>query len=108
MLPALQAIRAWVARFGELDAPATLAEAIRNCERVVLPEDLAMPNSRWLKNAIVQLGFNAEGKGILFVAEQHSSEQRNVLIFSDKGVQIEDKLLFRLTWAPILPVEPTG
>ena len=41
MLPALQAIRAWVARFAELDASATLAEAVRSCERVVLPEDLA-------------------------------------------------------------------
>ncbi len=41
MLPALQAIRAWVARFGELEASATLAEAVRSCERVVLPDDLA-------------------------------------------------------------------
>jgi len=41
MLPALQATRAWVARFAELDASATLTDAVRSCDRVVLPEDLA-------------------------------------------------------------------
>jgi hypothetical protein len=73
-----------------------------------LPEDLAMTSSRWLKNAVVQLGYNGEARGILFVAEQHANEQRNVLIFSDKGVMIEDSLLFRLQWAPILPVAAEG
>ena len=41
MLPALQATCAWTSRFAELDTATTLEEAIRTCERVVLPEDLA-------------------------------------------------------------------
>ncbi|MCU0690331.1 MAG: hypothetical protein MUF54_02915, partial [Polyangiaceae bacterium] len=41
MLPALQAVRVWVGRFAELESSATLAAAVRSCERVVLPEDLA-------------------------------------------------------------------
>ncbi len=41
MLPTLQATRAWAARFAELDTATSLEQAIRSCERVVLPEDLA-------------------------------------------------------------------
>ncbi len=71
----------------------------------LLPEDLSFDGGgRWLKNAIVQLGYNAEGKGIIFVAEQHEDEERNVLVFSDQGRQVEDKMLDRLVWAPILPL----
>ena len=36
--------------------------------------------------------------------EQREDEERNILVFSDKGRMIDDKLLNRLTWAPILPV----
>lgn len=70
-----------------------------------LPEDIALDSGgRWLRNAIVQLGYNEEGQGILFVAEDHEAETQNVLIFSERGVSVSDQLLARLTWAPILPV----
>jgi len=69
-----------------------------------LPRDLNVGDGgKWLKNAIVQLGYNEEGKGIIFVAEQHEKETRNILIFSEKGMIIENDLLFKLQWAPILP-----
>jgi hypothetical protein len=60
---------------------------------------------RWLKHAIVQLGYNGEGRGILFVAEQSDGEDRNILSFSDRGRIIDDDLLQRLEWAPILPIK---
>jgi hypothetical protein len=59
---------------------------------------------RWLKNAIVQLGYNGSGEGIIFVAEQRETEQSNALYFSDKGIKVNDDLLEKLVWAPILPV----
>jgi hypothetical protein len=52
----------------------------------------------------VQLGYNAEGRGIIFVGEQREGDENNVLHFSDRGRVIEDELLNRLMWAPILPV----
>ena len=62
---------------------------------------------RWVTNALVQLGYNREGQGIIFVGEQHDSEPRNVLIFSDQGIVIDDTMLNKLTRAPILPVRET-
>jgi hypothetical protein len=59
---------------------------------------------RWLKNAIVQLGYNGEGKAIIFVAEHRENAPDNALFFSDKGMLIDDNYLERLQWAPILPV----
>ena len=59
---------------------------------------------RWLENAIVQLGYNEQGKGIVFVAEQREASDANALYFSDRGLALEDDLLERLRWAPILPV----
>lgn len=71
-----------------------------------LPEDIQMEGGgRWLKNAIVQLGYNEEGRAILFVAEDHDGEERNILSFSNMGMLIDDKMLDRLVWAPILPVK---
>jgi hypothetical protein len=70
-----------------------------------LPEEISFDGGgKWLENAIVQLGYNAEGQGIIFVGEQHDEDEDNVLHFSDKGRLIDDKLLNRLKWAPILPV----
>ena len=69
-----------------------------------LPEALELDGGRWLKNAIVQLGYNQEGQGIVFVAEWQEDGDQNILSFSDRGLIIEDHLLERLTWAPILPV----
>lgn len=60
---------------------------------------------KWLKNAIVQLGYDRTGTGILFVAEQHHASVDNALYFSDRGHRIEDELLDALIWAPILPVK---
>jgi hypothetical protein len=58
----------------------------------------------WLKNAIVQLGYNERGRGIIFVAQRHDDADVNVLSFSERGLLISDELLARLIWAPILPV----
>jgi hypothetical protein len=72
-----------------------------------LPDDLRIGDSGvWLKNAIVQLGYNPMGQGILFVGERHEGLEVNALFFSDRGVIISDELLFKLNWAPILPVSP--
>jgi len=72
-----------------------------------LPDELSLEGGgRWLKNAIVQLGYNEQGQGIVFVAEWHESSDTNALVFSDRGVMIEDRLLERLLWAPILPIRP--
>ena len=60
---------------------------------------------RWLKNAIVQLGYNEQGQGIIFVAEWREAGDENILRFSDRGLPVIDTLLDRLVWAPILPVE---
>lgn len=71
-----------------------------------LPEALEFENGgRWLKNAIVQLGYNQEGRGIVFVGERHDGVEENILKFSDRGMIIKDELLDRLQWAPILPVK---
>lgn len=70
-----------------------------------LPEQVAFDGGgRWLQNAVVQLGYNAEGRGIIFVAENRDASTENALFFSDRGMIIEDDLLARLNWAPILPV----
>ncbi len=70
-----------------------------------LPETMELgQGGRWLKNAIVQLGYNESGRGILFIAEDHTDNAANVLTFSNRGRIIEDALLDRLIWAPILPV----
>jgi len=75
----------------------------------VLPEALEFEGGgRWLKNAIVQLGYNESGVGILFVAEWNEDAEENVLRFSDRGLLIDDALLSRLVWAPILPVRPAA
>ncbi len=71
-----------------------------------LPKEIAFDGGgRWLKNALVQLGYNAEGRGIIFVGEQRQSEESNILSFSDRGRLIDDDLLKKLKWAPILPVK---
>lgn len=72
-----------------------------------LPETLDFGNGgRWLKNAIVQLGYNENGQGILFVAESRASSGDNALYFSQQGILINDDVLGRLVWAPILMVGP--
>lgn len=70
-----------------------------------LPDSIELEGGgRWLKNAIVQLGYNNKGQGIIFVGERRDAEQANALYFSDRGLIIEDSMLERLEWAPILPV----
>ena len=72
-----------------------------------LPEALDFEGGgRWLKNAIVQLGYNEAGVGILFVGEWAEDAEENVLRFSDRGLMIDDALLSRLVWAPILLLRP--
>jgi hypothetical protein len=70
----------------------------------VLPQALELEGGgRWLQNAIVQLGYNSDGQAILFVAEWSEEGTENVLNFSERGIMIDDKILDRLIWAPILP-----
>ena len=71
----------------------------------VLPETINMEGGgRWLKNAIVELGYNEEGKGILFIGQWQEDGEANQLSFSDRGMLIDDRLLTKLLWPPILPV----
>jgi hypothetical protein len=71
-----------------------------------IPETMEFENGgRWPKNAIVQLGYNQEGRGILFVAERHESKEENALRFSDRGTIITDAQLDNLVWAPIQPLK---
>jgi hypothetical protein len=76
-----------------------------------LPETLEFEGGgRWLKNAIVQLGYNANGEGIAFVGEWREEKEGeqvdNAIHFSERGLLISDDVLRRLQWAPILPVKP--
>ncbi len=71
----------------------------------ILPETITTEGGgRWVTNAIVELGYNAKGQGIVFVAEWDEGGRDNTLTFSDKGAMISDDILSRLTWAPILPI----
>jgi hypothetical protein len=70
----------------------------------VLPETLQLDGGgKWLKGAIIELGYNDKGQGIAFVAEWRENATENALFFSDRGVILSDSLLDRLVWAPILP-----
>ena len=74
-----------------------------------LPEAMNLDGGgRWLENAVVQLGYNPAGEAILFIAQWYEDSEENTLHFSDRGVRIDDELLHRLVWAPILPVPPHG
>jgi hypothetical protein len=62
-------------------------------------------NGRWLKNAIVQLGYTRAGEPILFIAQRRSPLVANDLFFSDKGVKVEmsdivgpNAMVEALTW----------
>ena len=71
-----------------------------------LPEALSFEaGGKWLKNAIVELGYNEKGQGIVFVGEWREEGTDNALHFSQRGMLINDELLSRLLWAPILPVK---
>ncbi len=75
----------------------------------ILPEDMKLEGGGlWVKGAIVQLGYNGEGKGILFVAEDHEESADNALYFSDRGMVVSDDMMKRLKWAAILPVSKTA
>jgi hypothetical protein len=70
-----------------------------------LPDPIELEGGgRWLKNAIVQLGYNENGQGIVFVGEWREDGTENALYFSDRGLVVQDPMLDRLVWAPILPV----
>lgn len=70
-----------------------------------LPDTIEFESGgRWVKNAIVELGYNDKGQGILFVGEWREDGEENALYFSDRGLLIQDEVLARLVWAPILPV----
>ncbi|HYO93253.1 MAG TPA: hypothetical protein VER33_02025 [Polyangiaceae bacterium] len=74
-----------------------------------LPESIEFEGGgRWVKNAIVELGYNDKAQGILFVAEWREDGNENALYFSEKGLLVNDQLLERLTWAPILPARTSA
>lgn len=74
-----------------------------------LPETVEIDGGgRWLKGAIVQLGYNETGQGIIFVAEWREDGTENTLSFSDRGMMVQDSMLNRLVWAPILPSRQTS
>jgi hypothetical protein len=58
-----------------------------------------------LKNAIVELGYNGEGQAIIFVGQWREDGNENVLYFSQQGMRVEDDMLAKLVWAPILPTQ---
>src|SRR5688572_2810585 len=61
-----------------------------------LPEPVELDGGgRWLKNAIVQLGYNERGQGIIFVGEWHEDAESNALHFSDRGMMVDDRMLER-------------
>lgn len=69
------------------------------------PEDLSWPGGGfWPKNAVVQLGYNEAGEGILFVAHRESDNntrtQENKIYFETTGMKIDDSLLGRLIRVP--------
>ena len=72
----------------------------------VLPDTLELDGGgRWLKGALIELGYNDKGQGIAFIAEWHEDSEENALFFSDRGIVLTDALLDRLIWAPILPTK---
>jgi hypothetical protein len=79
--------------------------ALRSEGFYTLPERIELEGGGfWLKNAIVQLGYNERGRAIIFVAQRQDDSEQNVLTFSDRGLLVSDDLLGRLEWAPILPL----
>ena len=69
-----------------------------------LPETLDFEGGgRWLKNALVELGYDERGRGIIFVGQWRDDGTENALFFSQRGMIIDDRLLAKLIWAPILP-----
>jgi hypothetical protein len=72
----------------------------------VLPETLELDGGgKWLKGALIELGYNEKGQGIAFVAEWREDSEENALFFSDRGIILTDALLDRLIWTPILPTK---
>ena len=70
-----------------------------------LPDTLEFEGGgRWLKNAVVELGYDDQGRAIVFVGQWREDGTDNVLYFSARGMIVDDKVLARLTWAPILPI----
>ncbi len=57
---------------------------------------------KWIKNAIVQLGYTRKGEPILFIAQRRTPLTSNDLWFSDKGVKVEldqlDSMVEPLAW----------
>ena len=71
-----------------------------------LPQTLEFDGGgKWLKNAIVELGYNGEGQGIIFVGQWREDGSDNVLYFSQQGMRVDDDMLAKLVWAPILPTQ---
>jgi hypothetical protein len=67
--------------------------------------------NRWLKGAIVQLGYTRAAEPILFIAQERANLSENDLYFSDKGLKITlDQARSLLEWAPIYkePSDGTG
>lgn len=84
---------------------ASSLKALRAEGFYTLPERVELDGGGyWLQNAVVQLGYNEKGQAIIFVGQRREEATDNALYFSDRGMLIDDAMLERLQWAPILPV----
>jgi hypothetical protein len=68
----------------------------------LLPDTLEVGGARWLRGSLVQLGFDETGRGLLWIGEDRDDEPRSTLVFGQDGMRIDDMLLERLVWVPVL------
>ncbi|TPV92735.1 MAG: hypothetical protein B7733_24160 [Myxococcales bacterium FL481] len=54
-------------------------------------ERVFSPSNRWPVGALVQLGYNRQGRGILFIARRRASLDENDLFFASSGQGIDDE-----------------
>ena len=53
-------------------------------------------SGRWVKNAIVQLGYTRNAEPILFIAQRRNPLTSNDLWFSDRGVKVDTDIFDKL------------
>ena len=109
LLPVMNENNQWRFQMPGMKIPATSlnwAESLENIPHEgfyrLLDEFTFGDQGRWLKNAIIQLGYTREADPILFIAQRRSPLVSNDLWFSDKGVKVSmeeaRKMLEPLAW----------
>jgi hypothetical protein len=71
----------------------------------MLRKTLVFQGGEWPKGALVQLGYNRSGDGILFIAQVRAQLQENDVFFSDNGVGVTRDQLVTLEALSVF-VEP--